>query len=159
MISTASAPVAPWPPPRSTRPLADDFPSLYDRYRAIVEVVWRVAFGYLPEAWQTDLLRAVLEVYPEGHRRAGQLRYRQVLISVARQNGKTEVAAILAVIGLLRKVDAVVIGVASSLDQANLIYKRVLQAITRNSKLAARFAVSGTRGIRSHSGGEYRVRP
>lgn len=157
--STEPGEVAAWPPSRFTQPLSTTFPSLYDKYRAIIEVVWRVAFGYLPEEWQTALLRAVLEVYPEGHTRAGQLRWRQVLISLGRQNGKTEVAAILGLIGLLRKRDAVVIGIASSIDQANLVYKRVLNAIARNARLAARFATSGTRGIRSPSGGEYRVRP
>ena len=163
MTTSTDAPVtaemAAWPPSRSTPPLSIDFPSLYDRYRKVIEVVWRVAFGYLPEQWQTDLLRALLEVYPAGHPRAGQLRYRQVLVSVARQNGKTEVAAILGLIGLLRKLDAVVIGIASTLEQSNLIYKRTLEAITRNGALAAKFRVSGTRGIRSHTGGEYRLKP
>lgn len=165
MTSTSTAPtvapveVAAWPPSRFTPPLAADFPSLYDKYRKVIDVVWLVAFGYLPEQWQTDLLRALLEVYPVGHLRAGQLRYRQVLVSVARQNGKTEVAAILGLIGLLRKLDAVVIGIASTLEQSNLIYKRTLEAITRNTALAARFRVSGTRGIRSHTGGEYRLKP
>lgn len=159
MTSTAEPAVAAWPPTRYTRPLAASFPSLYDRFRPIVEVVWRIAFGYLPEAWQHSLLRAVLEVFPEGHARAGQLRYRQVLISLGRQNGKSEVAAVLAVIGLLRSADALVVGIASSVDQANLIYKRVFSAIVRNPRLAARFTVSGTRGIRSHAGGSYSVKP
>jgi hypothetical protein len=66
--------VAAWPPSRLTPPLAANFPSRYDRYRRIIELVWRVAFGFIPEQWQTDLLRAVLEVYPVGHARAGQLR-------------------------------------------------------------------------------------
>lgn len=151
--------MAAWPPSRFTIPLADSFPSLYDGYRRIIEIVWRVAFGYVPEEWQTALVRAVLEIYPAGHARAGQLRYRQVLISMGRQNGKTEVAAILGLIGLLRKLDAIVIGIASTLEQSNLIYKRTLEAISRNGALAAKFRVSGTRGIRSHTGGEYRLKP
>ncbi|GAA2082219.1 hypothetical protein GCM10009840_17910 [Pseudolysinimonas kribbensis] len=155
-----TGPVAAWPPSRFTRSLAASFPSLYDRYARVVAVVWRVAFGYEPEGWQTALLRALLEQFPAGHPRAGQLRYRQVLVSLGRQNGKTEVAAILGLIGLLRSVDAVVVGIASTVEQANLIYKRTLEAITRNGSLATRFRVSGTRGIRSNAGsGEYRLKP
>jgi hypothetical protein len=160
MTSAEPVDVAAWPPSRFTAPLAPFFPSLYDRYRPVIEIVWRVAFGYLPEAWQSELLRAVLEVYPEGHARAGQLRYRQVIVSLGRQNGKTEVAAILGLIGLLRSASAVVIGLASTLEQANLIYKRTMEAISRNSKLADLFHVSGTRGIRrAEGGGEYRLKP
>lgn len=151
--------VAPWPPSRFTEPLSEAFPSLYDRYAPIVAVVWRTAFGYELESWQTSLLRAVLETYPAGHPRAGQLRYRQVIVSEGRQNGKSEIASALGLIGMLRKADAVVIGVASTVEQANLVYRRVLQAITRNSALASRFTTSGTRGIRSATGGSYRLAP
>lgn len=150
---------APWPPTRYTPPLAPDFPSLYDRYAAIVDMAWRAAFGYALEAWQVSLLRAMLELYPAGHPRAGQLRWRSVIASLGRQNGKTEVAAALGLIGLLRSASPTIVGLAQTVESANLIYRRTMQAITRNPALAARFTTSGTRGIRSAAGARYDLRP
>jgi phage terminase large subunit-like protein len=121
--------------------------------------VWRVAFGFDLDTWQHELLRAILELYPEGHPRAGQLRYRQVVVSLGRQNGKTEIAAALGLIGLLRAPNQLVIGLASSREQAALIDKRTLAAIASNPSLKKRFkALTDTRGIRSLDGGQYELK-
>jgi phage terminase large subunit-like protein len=88
------------------------------------------------------------------------LRYRQVVVSLGRQNGKTEIAAALGLIGLLRAPGQLVIGIASSAEQARLIYKRTLAAIASNPSLRKRFkALTDTRGIRSLDGGQYELKP
>lgn len=151
--------IAPWPPVRYTRPLNDDFASAFDGYVEMFQLVWRNSAGYDLEGWQITLIRSVLELYPEGHPRAGQLRYRQVVISLGRQNGKTEIAAALGLWALLVKATALVIGIASSVDQARLVYDRTMHAIRSTPQLARKFkALTTTRGIRSLSGGKYEMK-
>lgn len=148
-----------WLPARYTPPLTEDFTSAIDPYIPAFQLIWRKAFGYTLSAWQIWLLRSILEVFPEGHPRAGQLRYRQVLISVARQNGKTEIAAALGIWGLLRDTNQLVIGIASSAEQATLVYDRTMKAIAANSALKRRFtAITTTRGIRATDGSEYQIK-
>lgn len=151
--------VAAWPPTRHTPPLAADFASAFDPYAKAFAVLWVCAFGYALEAWQIRLLRAVLEVYPAGHPRAGQLRWQQAVISLARQNGKTEIAAALGLWRLLSNSRALVIGIASSADQARLVYDRTMSAIRANGALRKRFdALTDTRGIRTTAGGKYEIK-
>lgn len=130
-----------WPPPRYSAPLSEDFPSDADWMLPIVDLCWRDEHGekLTLDRWQRALLRAVLELYPEGHPKAGRLRYREVFISVARQNGKSELAGILAMYGLLREKGALVVGLASTADQARIVYKRLLQVIQKDPRLAKRF--------------------
>lgn len=79
---------------------------------------------------------------------------------MGRQNGKTELGAILGLWGLLRQSNAFTIGLASSKEQADLIYARARKAITGNPTLAKRFRRStGTRGLETHDGAIYRVAP
>jgi hypothetical protein len=152
--------IPPWPPVRWTPPLTEDFPSAFDGYRDLLRVVWLAAFGYVLEVWQETTLRHIFELYPEGHRRAGKLRWRRVVISLARQNGKTEIAAAVGLIMLLMKNAPMIVGIATNTDQAQLIYKRTMAAIKGTPRLAAKFrALTETRGIRSLSGGEYQLKP
>lgn len=149
-----------WPPVRWTPPLSEDFPSAFDGYQMLLRVVWQVAFGYVLEQWQEMTLRHIFELYPEGHRRAGQLRWRRVVISLARQNGKTEIAAAVGLIMLLMKTAPMIVGIATNTEQAQLIYKRTMAAIKGTPRLAAKFrALTETRGIRSLTGGEYQLKP
>ncbi|MBZ4485995.1 terminase large subunit [Microbacterium sp. cx-55] len=141
-----------------TAPLSPDFPSLWDRWSKVITLVWRVAFGMRLDDWQVELLRHVLELCPPGHPRAGQLRYRQVIISLARQNGKTELAAILGLIGLLRKANSLVIGIASSAEQARIVYKRTQRAIY-GTVLRKQFQrLTDTRGIEGTNGTIYELK-
>lgn len=151
--------IAAWPPTRCTPPLSPEFRSAFDPFRAVFRIVWQHAFGFEFDVWQEELLRAVLEVFPEGHPRTGQLRFRQVVISLARQNGKTEIAAALGLWALLREAGALVIGIASSREQATLVYERTMQAINRNPALRAKFArLTDTRGIATKAGGRYELK-
>jgi phage terminase large subunit-like protein len=151
--------VAAWPPTRYTAPLTEDFPSAWDDWAYTIDLIWQTAFGYVLEVWQHELLRAILEVFAEGHARAGELRYRQVVVSLGRQNGKTEIAAALGLWALLRERMAYVVGIASSREQAALVYKRTLQAIQSNPALARRFdRMTDTRGIASKTGSVYELK-
>lgn len=148
--------IAPWPPQRWTEPLSPDFPSAFDSYRDLFRVVWHMAFGHLLDLWQEDLLRHAFELYPDGHKREGKLRWRQIVVTLARQNGKTEIACAVALIVLLMKARPQLIGIASTVDQANLIYMRTMDLILNNPRLKMRFAATTrTRGIRTHDGGSY----
>src|SRR5699024_7641481 len=110
-----------------------------DRYKGAMQLAWRAAMGHELDAWQVSLLRAITELYPKSDPRAGQLRWRQVLISVARQNGKTELVAALGLMFLLARADGLIIGIASSAEQAGLTYRRAMRVINRNNALAKRF--------------------
>ncbi|MGF6821176.1 phage terminase large subunit-like protein [Microbacterium sp. ZKA21] len=151
--------IAPWPPPRYTEPLAPDFESAFDRYAKVFVVAWSMAFGYALEDWQIQLIRAVLEVFPEGHPRAGRLRWQQAVISLGRQNGKTEIAAALGLWRLISKPTALVIGIASSAEQAGLVYRRAMQAVNGNPALSKRFTrTTETRGLQTSEGGRYELK-
>lgn len=146
--------VEPWPPPRFSPPLSVDHDSLWRRFEGVFQIAWRQAMGYTLDAAQCALLHAVTELRPDG-----KLRFRQVLISMARQNGKTEIAAALGLLVMLWKSVGYVVGIATSREQANLVYDRTMQVIRQNAALSGRFSVTATRGIRSNTGGRYEIKP
>lgn len=149
-----------------TQPLTEDFKSDGDKLIELVKVAWKspeLPDGLKLDAWQEWLLRHMLERYPDEHANAGQLRYRQVVVSMGRQNGKSLLAAILGVYGMLmhQRSGASVISLASSIDQARIIYNRVLFVIQSNAFLSKRFKkASESRGIVTADGtGRYDVKP
>jgi phage terminase large subunit-like protein len=113
------------------------------------------------DEWQKWLLRHILERYPADHPTyPGELRYRQVVCSMGRQNGKTVVGGGLALESMLfQKGD--VTSIASSYDQATIIYDRVKHVIDSHGWLAKRFKrTTETRGIAKQDGtGKYKVSP
>lgn len=142
------------PPTRFSAPLTPDFRSAFDGYAAAFRVAWKASRGYTLDAWQEDILRRITELRPDGH-----LRYRQVLVSMGRQNGKSELAAALGIWGLLRKPGALNIGVASSAEQARIIYQRTQSVIRGTPALRKRCeALTDTRGIRTRDGGRYEIK-
>jgi phage terminase large subunit-like protein len=149
-----------------TQPLTEDFKSDGDKLIELVKVAWKspeLPDGLKLDEWQEWLLRHMLERYPDDHVNAGQLRYRQVVVSMGRQNGKSLLAAILGVYGMLmhQRSGASVISLASSIDQARIIYNRVLFVIQSNAFLSKRFKkASESRGIVTADGtGRYDVKP
>lgn len=147
--------IAPWPPTRYSPALSEGFPSVFGRYGAVFRIAWQEARGYRLEDWQEQLLAHVTEINPA----TGRLRRRQVLISLARQSGKTEIAAALGLLFLLWKTSPYVVGIASSAEQARLVYDRSMRIIAANPSLAAQFeALTDTRGIRAKDGGHYEIK-
>jgi phage terminase large subunit-like protein len=151
-------------PARYTPPLSQDFETDGDRLIELMELCWVTPETDTPihlDEWQKWLLRHILERYPADHESyAGQLRYRQVLVSMGRQNGKTVIGGGLALESLLfQKGD--VTSIASSYDQATIIYDRVKHVIDSHGWLAKRFKrTTETRGIaKADGGGKYKVSP
>lgn len=136
-----------------TEPLSADFPTDGDKLIEFANIAWKSPEnpnGLELDEWQRWLLRAILERYPDSHPTLpGRLRYRQVVVSVGRQNGKSLLAAMLGLYGLLmHETGAQVISLASSTDQANIVYQRVNYVINQNPFLRKRFKrATETRGI------------
>lgn len=151
-----------------TRPLqyrGNRFPTDGDKLIELVRLAWKSPEqpdGLELDEWQKWLLRHMLERYPDNHPNyPGQLRYRQIVVSMGRQNGKSLLGAILGVYGLLlHQQGANVISLASSTDQARIIYSRVLFTIQNNEYLKKRFKkATEQRGITTLDGsGRYDVK-
>lgn len=147
-------------PTQATPPLSEDFPSEADWLLPIIRLAWRSTESpnFSLDYWQEELIRRSLEIYPDGHPRAGQLRFRQVVISMGRQNGKSVLGAIYGLWNLLR-FPGLTIGIASSADQARILYDRTMLVIRSNKSLAQRFdRLTDTRGIRAKDGGKYEIK-
>jgi phage terminase large subunit-like protein len=151
-------------PARYTPPLSDDFITDGDRLIELMELCWVTPESDTPiqlDEWQKWLLRHMLERYPADHPvYPNELRYRQIVCSMGRQNGKTVVGGGLALESLIfQKGD--VTSIASSYDQATIIYDRVKHVIDSHAWLAKRFKrTTETRGIaKADGGGKYKVSP
>ena len=151
-------------PARFTQPLSDDFETDGDRLIELMRLCWVTPETDAPielDEWQRWLFRHVLERYPADHPDyPGELRYRQVLVSMGRQNGKSVVGGGFNLDGLIfHRGD--VLSIASSLDQATIIYNRVKHVIDANAWLKKRFRrTTETRGIAKADGtGTYKVSP
>lgn len=163
---TAPAPYE-WKPSQWTKPLSEDFITDGPKLRWLVEQVWSdptVPGDFHLDRWQEDLIDRMLERYPDDHDNpdlAGRLRYRQIVVSIPRQNGKSVLGAILALYGLmLHDPGPYVIGVAKSAEQARIIYDRLLYAIDNSALLKREFKkLTETRGLRTADGrGRYEIK-
>lgn len=155
-----------WMPRTFTAPLREDFVSDGPKLRRFAELFWKTEDGkpLVLDPWQEWLLDAILERYPDDwHEESlrGRLRYRQVVIGIARQQGKSLIAGLLGMWALLMHNEgAYVIGIASNADQATVVYNRVRLAIHGHPALSKRFKATGTRGItRLDRAGWYKVKP
>lgn len=147
-------------PTHCTAPLSEDFASAIDPYLPALKVIWKKAFDYWLDPWQIELLRRSFELFPAGHPKAGLLRFRQVVTSLARQNGKTEIAALASVFWLLwREKNEFMVGLAANSQQARLIFERVKKVIEANPKsLGKRMnKLTDTRGIQTKQGTTYLI--
>jgi hypothetical protein len=168
-----TAAVGSWQPTRFTRPLCGcdvlgcgHFPTEGDKLVRFVGQHFSIAEAAVLELdpWQPALLRAILEKYPDDwpvvHLR-GQLRYRQVVISMGRQNGKSLLGAILVLYFLVLHLRGPnVIGLASIDKQAKIVYRRVKYAIDQSPALRHELKTTNTRGIsRKDGSGLYQTLP
>lgn len=166
MIATQGFTGARWTPGTYTSPLSHTFPSDGPRLRKFVSLFCRTEDGkpLVLDDWQAQLIDAVLERYPDDWHEpdlAGRLRYRSVVISMGRQNGKSELAQVFGFYGLMmHEAGPYVLSLASNADQATIIYNRVKFSIDANAELRRRFKTTGTRGItRLDKPGTYKVKP
>lgn len=149
-----------------TKPLSEDFPSDADRLLQVVALAYRDMDnpdGLQLDEWQEWLLRAILERYPDDHEdpfKAGRLRYRACVVSIPRQSGKSLLGAVLGLWGVAMRTGQT-LSLASSSEQAMIIYQRVLHTIMNNETLRKRFKkTTERRGIVSADGlSRYDIRP
>lgn len=142
-------------PSRFTPALAEDFTSSIDGLLPAIEMAWSNATpGFRFDDWQVELLRRITETTPDG-----ELRWRSCIVSMGRQNGKSEIVGALGVWSLLRKVGSYNIGVASTAEQARLVYDRVQRVIASNPALERRMSkLTETRGIKTLDGSRYEIK-
>lgn len=152
-------PVGDWRPTRYTATLTgtEEFTTEGDRLLDAIAQFWTTTEGKLVlDDWQVWTIRHALETYPPDWsvvELRGQLRYKKVLISLARQNGKSVIGAVLCFYFLtMHKRGPKVGGFASIEGQAKIVYSRVAFAIEKHPVLKARFNPTKTRGI-SHRDG------
>lgn len=156
-----------WMPTHYTDTLDDEYRTDGDKLINITQALWR-----LPEKddqllvltdWQKDLIRRVLERYPDDYpepSKAGRLRYKQVVISMPRKNGKSLLGALFALYGMLLHESAPeVISVAASADQAKIVYRRLKHQVDSSELLGHFFSRSTEhRGLYTKDGtGIYKV--
>ncbi len=162
-----SGEVGDWRPGRYTDTLTgtDDFTSAADGLLVLVAMLWRTTEGPLTlDAWQIWLLRRVLETYPADwpveHLR-GRLRYKRVVISMGRQNGKSVLGALLAFFFLTRHVRGPKVGGFASIEaQAGIVYDRVRFAVEKCPEFAASLKATKTKGVELRDGsGIYETHP
>lgn len=145
----------------------EEFVTDGDALIKFIDAYWKekdVEGKFLLDDWQKFLIRHVLERYPDDwpvKDLAGRLRYRQVLISMGRQNGKSILGAIFGVYGLMfHEARPNVVGVAYSKLTAGVVYGRVAYTLTAVKPLAKRTKVTKTQGIRrTDKPGEYIIKP
>lgn len=143
-------------PTRHTPPLSEDFTSDIDWLLPGLELAWSVANGgsFKFDDWQIELLRRITETLP-----SGELRWRQYLVSVSRQVGKTEIVSALGIWALLRKDNQFSVSLASTAEQSRLVYDRVQRVIASNPALNSQMSkLTDTRGIRAVNGSRYEVK-
>lgn len=145
--------VAAWMPALATPPLSDDFITDGDKLLQVIDLAWKSeeTNDFMLDEWQRWLIRRVLERYPADHPKyPGQLRYKQVIISVGRQNGKSVLGAVFALYGLLLHTQGpTVVGLAYTKEQADIIFRRVKYVIDSSPVLSKRFKATNTRGLYS----------
>jgi phage terminase large subunit-like protein len=143
-------------PTRYTPTLSDDYTSDIDQFLPYIKAWWSIASpGFQFDEWQIELLRRMTETDADG-----ELRFRSVLVSMGRQNGKTELVSALGIWSLLRKEGAYNVSVASTAEQARLVYDRVQRIIAANGDTLGRLMVklTDTRGIKTKHGAKYEIK-
>ena len=128
-----------------------------DRAVALADAV--MSLGSEPmklDEFQKDIIRFALQADENG-----DLRFRQVLVSMGRQNGKSTLAvALLLYLMLIHNTQPNVFAIASTLQQANIVYRRFSNLINSSSEVSKFFEkTTETRGIQTTSGGYLQVAP
>lgn len=108
------------------------------------------------DAWQVWVIRRLLEVYPPWWpvvELRGRLRYKEVVISLARQNGKSVIGALIVLYFLTAHRRGPKVGMfASKEEQARIVYNRVLFAAEHSPAVGAVLRGTKTRGIHRRDG-------
>jgi len=132
----------------------------YSEGHKAIEVA-NYSFATLPtpiklDKFQEFIIREALARHPE----TGERRFRQYVVSLGRQNGKSVLAVALSLWFMLSREDPNVFCLASNREQAGIVYSRLNLAIQNNPSLSKRFLkTTETRGLQTLSGGYFRSAP
>ena len=143
----------------ATPELPDPDYSEGDKLIKVAEALYQPAELQRPimlDDWQKWVLRRVLAKRPDG-----QWHHRINLVSIPRQNGKSVLGALMALyFTLLHEPGPQVISLASTTQQASIVFNRLLWSINNSPTLRRRLKkATETRGIATLDGGNYRVLP
>jgi phage terminase large subunit-like protein len=144
----------PYCPLEWTPPLSPDAPSDGPKAVAIAREFYRTETGRKLEldVWQFKLICSILERYPDDYHdpsKAGELRFKQAIVSIPRQQGKSTIASVILLYSIVLT-QAPNIGVlASTKEQANIVFARVAYNFDNNPVLKERFKKTQGRGIES----------
>lgn len=154
-------------PTRHTPPLSESFTADIDRFLPLIREVWNNANGargFEFDPWQVELMRRITETLPDG-----ELRWRTCLVSMPRQQGKSEVLTAIALWAVLRGVGDLRVPrsgtpstnliVASSVEQARITYSRLQHIISANKFVLDRMEkFTDWRGISTKWGASIEVK-
>lgn len=117
----------------------------------------RDALGVTLYPWQCWLLVHMLELLPDG-----SLRFRNVVVLVARQNGKSTLSQVLALWFMVVWGWPLVLGTAQDLDVAEEIWQGAVDMLEEDEDLAELIRrvvkVNGKKSLELHSGSRYKVK-
>lgn len=129
----------------------------------LIETRWTFGNGRRPvlDEWQRFFLNNALEVFPPGHPMEGRLRFRAVLFSAARQQGKSTLAAWISLYLMVQHVSAPnIIGISETREHGRVIYGQLVHAINNDTGLGKILKATSTRGIGKRNGsGAYTLYP
>lgn len=123
-----------------------------------VEDFARVVLNHPLDPWQRHLVIHAGELYPDG-----RPRFRQVLVLVARQNGKTELLVILTLYWLYMERVGLVLGTSTNLDYARESWEKAVTRAETTPALAEEIAPNGIRRANGEQalttlwGGRYKI--
>lgn len=113
--------------------------------------------GYILLPWQRAALIRMLELDEEGH-----LRFRTVVVLVARQNGKSTLAQVLTIWLLFVWGWPLILGTAQDLDVAETLWEEVVDIVESNPDLDALkhsiTKVNGKKSLNLTTGAKYKVK-
>lgn len=126
-----------------------------DKAIALAEFAW--SNSPVPkklDEFQKWILRQALQTDKDGN-----FRFRSYIVSVARQNGKSEIsAAMMLYFMLAHHPQPNVFTIASTLQQANIVYSRFSNLVNSSPEIKKRFRpTTETRGIATKNGGKLQV--
>ena len=108
------------------------------------------------DEFQKWILRQALQTDAEGN-----FRFRQYIVSMGRQNGKTTIASALMLYFMLaHNAQPNVFCIASTLQQSNIAYSRFSNLVNSSQSIKKRFRpTTETRGIATKTGGKLQIAP
>lgn len=145
---------------------ADKFPNSDVGLLYVVDNLWKerdVAEQFKADEYQRWIIRHALERYPDDYadpELAGRLRWRQYVVSMGTQNGKSTLGAVFGTYGLFwHEHSPFVLSLAQSRDAAKEIYDRVGHAVNMQPVFKKKAGVTKGTGIsRKGAPGKYVIR-